>query len=59
MWGIPDSAVLGTVKAIKHRAKKSAHKRHSPVLKNNKTIRTTTHKPRSVAELLELARHAE
>jgi hypothetical protein len=59
MWGLPDSAVLGTVKAVKRRAKKSAHKRHRPTLRTHKVIGTTTHKPRSVAELLELARHAE
>jgi hypothetical protein len=58
MWGIPDSAVLGTVKSVKRRAKKSAHKHRRSVSPIALRKNTTNHEPRTVAELLELARHA-
>ena len=57
MWGLPDSAVYGTYKIIKSRAKKSAKKRAKVVKVSQRP--TALHKQRSVAELLELSRHAK
>lgn len=54
MWGLPNSAVVGTTKRLKRVAKKSAHKR-SPrvVVRTTKTITTkkaTIHRELTVTE---------
>ena len=63
MWGIPDSAVVGTVKRVKRVAKKSAHKHHPrTVVRTTTTIttkKTTLHRELTVAEWLDLLQHAE
>jgi len=55
MWGIPDSAVYGTLKKAKHHAKKKA--KASKVFRVAKD--TSLHKERSVEELRKLLQHAE
>jgi len=56
MWGIPNSAVYGTFKKMKHHTKKSAKssKGSFRVVKD-----TSLHKERSVEELRKLLQHAE
>jgi hypothetical protein len=63
MWGLPDSAVVGTAKRLKRVAKKSAHKR-SPrtVVRTTTRIttkKTTIHRELTVSEWLDLLQHAE
>jgi hypothetical protein len=53
---LPDSAVYGTYKKVKHHAKKKA-KSSKNVFRVSKD--TSLHKGRSVEELKELVRHAE
>ena len=55
MWGIPDSAVYGSFKKIKHHAKKKT-KSSKKVFRVSKD--TSLHKGRDVQELRELLRHA-
>jgi hypothetical protein len=56
MWGLPDSAVYGTVKKIKHHANKKA-KSSKGGFRVSKD--TSLHKERSAEELRELVRHAK
>jgi len=53
---LPDSAVYGTYKKIKHHAKKKAKASKGSRLEARDT---SLHKGRSVEELRELVRHAE
>ena len=55
MWGLPDSAVYGTVKKIKHHANKKV-KSSKGGFRVSKD--TSLHKGRDVEQLRELLRHA-
>jgi hypothetical protein len=61
MWGLPDSAVVGTVKRVKRSVKKATHTRHHPrrVVRTTTTKTTTMHRELTVSEWLELLQHAE
>ena len=56
MWGIPNSAVYGTYKKMKHHTKRKAKapKGARPVVKD-----ISLHRGRSVEELRKLLQHAE
>jgi len=60
MWGLPDSAVVGTAKRVKRTVKKATRTRQHP----RKVVRTTTttttiHRELTVSEWLSLLQHAE
>lgn len=56
MWGLPDSAVYGTYKKMKHHAKKKAK---APKGARRVVKDISLHKERSVEELRQLVRHAQ
>ena len=62
MWGLPDSAVVGTVKRVKRTVKKATHTRKHPrkIVRTTTTKTTTTmHRELTVSEWLDLLQHAE
>jgi hypothetical protein len=64
MWGLPDSAVVGTAKRVKRTVKKATHTRKHPrkVVRTTTTITTKTttmHRELTVSEWLNLLQHAE
>jgi hypothetical protein len=56
MWGIPNSAVYGTYKKIKHHTKRKAK---APKGARLVTKDISLHKERSAEELIKLLQHAE
>lgn len=61
MWGLPDSAVVGTAKRVKRTVKKATHTRQHPrkVVRTTTTKTTTIHRELTVSEWLNLLQHAE
>ena len=56
MWGIPNSAVYGTYKKMKHHTKRKAK---APKGARLVTKDISLHKERSAEELIKLLQHAE